>query len=78
MVQLKGDIRWQQVNSAGMLLVSTDGALTAIDTGAYPAIEVDPPGDPTHGDLAMNLYRKPGVRSREDAVEAATRMRELV
>jgi outer membrane protein assembly factor BamB len=31
-INLKGDIRWQQVTPAGALLVSTDAALAAIDT----------------------------------------------
>src|SRR5688572_4082657 len=30
-VQLKGDIRWQQVTPAGALLVSTDASLAGID-----------------------------------------------
>ena len=30
-VHLSGDIRWQQTTPAGALLVSTDGALAAVD-----------------------------------------------
>src|ERR1041384_4549226 len=33
-LKMKGDIRWQQVTPAGMLLVSTDAALAAVDIDA--------------------------------------------
>src|SRR5438067_13859031 len=78
--RFSGDIRWQQITPAGPLLVSTDGALAAVDIergqifwqkpelGGLPADSVRM----VEGSLRMEAAR-PGVRLISDPVSATGR-----
>ena len=49
-----------------------DGALTALDADARPAIEVERPADPDHGDFSTNLGMKLARPYRRPPLELAT------
>src|SRR5437870_12746024 len=78
-LRMKGDIRWQQVTPAGVLLVSTDGALTGVEIergvvawqkpelGGLPADSVRM----VEGSLLMEAAR-PGLLVVFDPVTGAT------
>jgi arginyl-tRNA synthetase len=70
--------RARQLLGAAWERALSEGALTAIDAGAFPAIEVDRPGDPTHGDLATNLALKLARPLRKPPMDIAVALAEAV
>ncbi len=77
-LKVNGDVRWQQVTAAGVLLVSTDGALAAVDIDRGQAAWQKPelgglPADsvrPVEGSLLMEAAR-PGLLLIFDPVTGA-------